>query len=158
MFDGPSEMSLCTPPPALAGRRKSSKMNLNNQPANATQAKLLALAKEDEEDTIVKHPKKPTLQRAETAPASSEPLSSIPTWENLPPPPPTPVYNNVNDEDLPSPFLRKTENKITNNNHNPRQGLLAQAAAQRSTKGTLQKRPSMVSLSKQNSTKPVLGR
>ena len=155
-------MSICTPPQA---RRMSSKQGLNAH--NATQAKLLALAQEeDDAENRAEHvvtSKPPPLQRAETAPADSgsatSSTSSIPQWTNLPPPPPTPSYVNVNEDDLPSPFLRKTENKQKlMQSNNPRQGLLAQAAAQRTTTNTNKtatKRPSFVST---KSSKPVLGR
>ncbi|TIB86889.1 kinase-like protein [Wallemia mellicola] len=153
-----AEMSICTPPQA---RRMSSKQGLNAH--NATQAKLLALAREeDEAENRSEHvtSKPPPLQRAETAPVStSSSTNSIPQWTNLPPPPPTPSYANVTEDDLPSPFLRKTDNKQKlNQSSNPRQGLLAQAAAQRTTTNkstTVSKRPSMVSV---KSSKPVLGR
>lgn len=162
-----AEMSICTPPQA---RRMSSKQGLNAH--NATQAKLLALAQEDDEiENRAEHvvtAKPPQLQRAETAPANTasasgtsasatSSTSSIPQWTNLPPPPPTPSYVNVNEDELPSPFLRKTENKQKfAQSNNPRQGLLAQAAAQRTTTNkTATKRPSMVSV---KSSKPVLGR
>ncbi|TIA72143.1 hypothetical protein E3P81_02947 [Wallemia ichthyophaga] len=160
-----AEMSICTPPQA---RRMSSKHGLNAH--NATQAKLLALAQEeDEAENRAEHvvtSKPPQLHRADTAPAdtasasgtsASSSISSIPQWTNLPPPPATPNYVNVNEDDLPSPFLRKTENKQKSiQSNNPRQGLLAQAAAQRTTTNkTATKRPSMVSV---KSSKPVLGR